>query len=102
MFLVTTSDYCSLCSAPLTLGGPMRFVHLRKTLLSFSVCFCWHVAAQNPVGVLEGLISDPSGATVSRAEVTVSNSHTGFSTKQRSAGDGLCHFASLPAGEYDL
>jgi len=80
----------------------MRFVSLRKTLLLFSVCVCSHSWAQDPVGVLEGLVSDPSAATVSRAEVTVSNPETGFSTTQKSANDGLFHFASLPAGEYDL
>ena len=80
----------------------MSFVSLRKTLLLFSVCFCLRIWAQDPVGVLEGLISDPSGATVSLAEIKVSNPHTGFSTTQRSASDGLFHFASLPVGEYNL
>jgi hypothetical protein len=79
----------------------MSFVSLRKTLLLFSVCFC-RTLAQDPVGVLEGLINDPSGATVSRAEVTLSNPHTGFSTAQKSTSDGLFHFASLPVGEYEL
>ncbi len=80
----------------------MRFVRLRNTVLLFSVCSYWSVTAQNPVGVLEGLVGDPSGATVSRAEITVTNPQTGFSATQRSANDGLFHFASLPAGEYDL
>jgi len=80
----------------------MSFVSLRKTLLLFSVCFCLRTWAQDPVGVLEGLISDPSGATVSRADVTVSNPRTGLSKTQQSASDGLFHFASLPSGEYNL
>lgn len=79
----------------------MSFVSLRKTLLLCSVCLC-RAWAQDPVGVLEGMITDPSGAAVSHAEVTVSNPHTGLSTTQRSVTDGLFHFTSLPIGAYDL
>ena len=80
----------------------MRCVSLEKTFLLFSVFLCWSLRAQDPVGVLEGQINDPSGASVSAAEVTASNPQTGFSAKGRSANDGAFHFASLPVGEYDL
>ena len=80
----------------------MRCVSLEKTFLLFSVFLCWSLRAQDPVGVLEGQINDPSGASVSAAEVTASNPQTGFSAKRRSANDGAFHFASLPVGEYDL
>src|SRR5271169_2045759 len=80
----------------------MRCVSLKKTFLLFSVFLCSSLRAQDPVGVLEGQINDPSGASVSSAEVTASNPQTGFSAKGRSANDGAFHFASLPVGEYDL
>jgi len=80
----------------------MRCVSLEKTFLLSLVCLSWSLHAQDPVGVLEGQINDPSGATVSAAEVTVSNPQTGFTAKQHSANDGVFHFASLPVGQYDL
>ena len=80
----------------------MRCVSLEKTFLLLSVCLCWSLRAQDPVGVLEGQINDPSAASVSAAEVTATNPQTGFSAKLRSANDGAFHFASLPVGEYDL
>src|SRR5579863_5234769 len=80
----------------------MRCVSLEKTFLVSFVCLSWSLHAQDPVGVLEGQINDPSGAIVSAAEVTASNPRTGFTAKRRSANDGSFHFASLPVGEYDL
>src|SRR5215471_8701765 len=79
----------------------MSFISLRKTLWLFSICIC-RTWAQDPVGVLEGMVNDPSGAAVPGAEVTVRNPHKGLSTTQRSVTDGLFHFASLPIGAYDL
>ena len=58
--------------------------------------------AQEPAGTLEGEIQDASGAAVSAAVVSVTNRDTGFAIKQLSTREGSFHFASLPAGEYDL
>ena len=80
----------------------MCFVGLRNTSLVLFLCLCWHLEAQDPVGVLEGQVRDTSGALVSAAEVAVTNHQTGFSVKQRSTDDGSFHFSSLPVGEYDL
>ena len=74
----------------------------RKTSLVLFACLSLNLQAQDPVGVLEGHVKDPSGGSVSAAEVTANNQQTGFSAKQRSAEDGTFHFSSLPAGEYDL
>jgi len=74
----------------------------RKTSLVVFVCFLWRLQAQDPVGVLEGHVTDPSGGSVSAAEVTASSRQTGFSAKQRTPDDGSFHFSSLPAGDYDL
>src|SRR5690349_2695017 len=80
----------------------MCFVGLRNALPVLFVCLCWHLEAQDPVGVLEGQVRDASAALVSAAEIAVTNHQTGFSIRQRSADDGSFHFASLPVGEYDL
>jgi hypothetical protein len=49
--------------------------------------------AQDPTGVLEGQILDPSEAVVSQAAVSVHNSLTGLAIEQHSARDGVL---SLP------
>jgi hypothetical protein len=79
----------------------MRFAG-RKTSLIVFACLFWRLQAQDPVGVLEGHVQDPSGGSVSAAEITASNQQTGFNAKQRTADDGSFHFSSLPAGAYDL
>ena len=79
----------------------MRFVGQRISFVIF-VCLSGQLQAQDPVGVLEGHVTDSSGGSVSTAEVTASNRQTAFSAKQHSADDGSFHFSSLPVGEYDL
>jgi hypothetical protein len=60
------------------------------------------LAAQDPTGVIQGQITDPSGASVPNAEVTARNTHTGFLATQHSARDGAFHFSYLPVGDYGL
>src|SRR5947209_20213076 len=70
--------------------------------LSLCVLIAWMARAQDPVGVLEGQIKDPSGAALSAAVVSVTNNQTGVRASQLSANDGGFHFSSLAAGQYDL
>ena len=63
---------------------------------------CPWALAQDPTGVLEGQILDPSSAAVHQASVTAQNAQTGFKATQRSAPDGGFHFSSLPVGDYEL
>jgi hypothetical protein len=58
--------------------------------------------AQDPTGIIEGQIADPSAASVPGATVTVTNAVTGVVSSERSAPDGTFHFPSLPVGEYNL
>jgi len=58
--------------------------------------------AQDPTGVLEGRITDPSGAMVPNAVITARNTANGVTASEHSANDGAFHFSSLPVGEYDL
>ena len=60
------------------------------------------VFAQDPTGVLEGQVTDPSSARVPRAEITARNIATGFIATQESSGSGSFRFSYLPVGEYDL
>src|SRR2546421_11073244 len=70
-------------------------VHLLLVLAPF-------LAAQDPTGVIQGQITDPSGASVPNAEISARNTHTGFVAAQHSARDGAFHLSYLPVGEYDL
>src|SRR5690349_10707461 len=71
-------------------------------LFTTSLFLCSSAFAQDPIGTLEGQISDPSSAAVSGAEVTVKNAQTGLSRTVQSSRDGDYHFSNLPVGECSL
>ncbi len=58
--------------------------------------------AQDPTGVLQGQVTDPSGASVPNAKVVARNVSTGFTAAQESSHIGSFQFSYLPVGEYDL
>jgi hypothetical protein len=57
---------------------------------------------QDPIGTLEGQITDPSNAVVSGAELSVYNPQTGLRRTVQSSPKGSFHFSNLPVGEYSL
>lgn len=59
-------------------------------------------SAQDPIGTLEGQISDPSVGRVPGADITVRNLLKGVTRSVRSSRDGLFHFSNLPVGEYSI
>jgi hypothetical protein len=59
------------------------------------------VEAQDTHAVLEGQVTDPSGAAVVSARVTAVSRQTGATRAQRMSAAGT-YSLSLPAGEYDL
>jgi len=70
-----------------------------------AVCVCLIAAsmsAQVNTGTLSGIVTDPSGAVLTGAEVTVTSAETGYSrvTKSLSAGDYT--LPNLPIGNYTL
>src|SRR5260370_29086803 len=59
-------------------------------------------SAQVLYGSIVGTVTDPTGAVVSKANVTVTNTSTGLS-RQTSADDaGYYSIPNLPQGTYDL
>lgn len=58
--------------------------------------------AQEPIGALEGQVTDPSNGAISGAEVTARNAQTGLTRTARSSARGTFHIANLPAGEYAI
>jgi hypothetical protein len=51
---------------------------------------------------LSGIVTDPSGAAVSGAKVTISSADRGFSHDYTTESNGLYLFSQLPPGVYDL
>ena len=58
--------------------------------------------AQSPSTSLRGTISDPSGAVISAAQVSLLNSSNGFSQKRTTDASGAYQFQQLPPGTYTV
>ena len=73
-----------------------------RTLVLLSVCLCGILQAQDPIGILEGQVTDPSSAVVSGAQVTAQNVQTGFRQTVVTSHQGTFHFSNLTVGDYSL
>src|SRR5580658_5175898 len=60
------------------------------------------VQAQSSTTSLRGTVSDPQGAILPDATVTLSNPGTGFSESKKTDRDGIYQFLQLPPGTYTL
>src|SRR5262245_60435207 len=60
------------------------------------------LSAQYTTASLGGTISDPSGASIPDARVTVRNLDTGFTQSTQSGATGSFLFSRLPLGSYEL
>src|SRR5438874_5038471 len=58
--------------------------------------------AQLPTASLNGTVTDPQGALVTGAKITLTNTATGETREQTTSSDGRYNFVSLPAGGYSL
>jgi hypothetical protein len=61
-----------------------------------------HAQLQSINGSIRGLVTDPTGAPVSGATITVKNVDTGFTRQVVTAGDGVYIAANLPIGAYSV
>ncbi len=59
-------------------------------------------AAQEPTGGIEGTVSDPQGAVVPNATVTIRNTSTNATRTVSAGDDGHYKAASLPPGTYEV
>ncbi|HEY8184425.1 MAG TPA: TonB-dependent receptor [Pyrinomonadaceae bacterium] len=58
--------------------------------------------AQEPIGSIEGAVTDPQGAIVQGATVTVRNSATNFSRSATTGDSGRYRISQLPPGTYEV
>ena len=72
--------------------------------LSLMLCFTAFAFGQRTSGSIEGTITDPNGATVPNATVSVVSSGTtaGYSRTVTTDANGFYQFQQIPAGTYDL
>ena len=96
-----------LRSEPARSGGSLeRLGWSLKTLLCrilLALClglFCLPLLAQNPSATITGWISDPTGAAVPGATVTVTGVGTGLTLKTETNTAGIYWISGLVAGPY--
>ena len=59
-------------------------------------------AQQIGSGTLNGTVTDPSGAAITNATVTATQTATGVARTTQSSGAGVYNLSSLPPGVYDV
>jgi hypothetical protein len=74
---------------------------MRKLLVSFVLCAAF-ASAQVTTASLDGTVTDPQGAVVAAAVVTVTNSETGQTLKETTDDRGRWALPSMPAGIYRI
>ena len=75
-----------------------------KLLLVGAICLftALPASAQDSAGAIEGAVTDPTGAIVPAARVTVKNIGTGLARETTSGADGFYRILALPVGAYVL
>src|SRR5947208_17082549 len=80
----------------------MPFSKRFATLFVLLVVVSAVVFAQAPVGIISGTVTDPSGALVPNASVTINDKATGGTRSLAANAEGLYSAPALPAGEYEV
>jgi hypothetical protein len=83
-----------------TLGFDLRLNFM--TLAHLALLLCVSTASAQVLAGLSGTVTDPSGAVVSEASVTIKNVDTGAARTAATYGDGHYQFSALPVGEYEI
>lgn len=71
------------------------------TLIALLSCAGWTTTAVAQTGSIHGTVTDPTGAVIPSATVSVTN-HDGLSTSTTSQGDGTFTIAHLEPGRYQI
>jgi len=82
-------------------GKIMKSYRALWPVVFLQVMLCAAVWAQDTASIT-GTVTDPSGAAVSGAQVTVNNAAHGISHDATTNGSGDFLFAALPIGSYDI
>jgi hypothetical protein len=79
----------------------LRVLYLTQIAFSLLVSTQW-LSAQDATGTVAGVITDPSGAVVQQANVTVTNAGTKISTQTTTNSNGFYQVQHLPIGNYQV
>lgn len=77
-------------------------MRVRNFLLFMLLAAAASLSAQTFRGTILGTVTDPSGAVVAGAQVTVKNTGTGLQRSTTTSGDGSYSLPELPIGTYDV
>ncbi len=75
---------------------------LRSLLPALALASCTLAGAQQTLGNLEGTVTDPSGALVPGATVTLTGDVNGIKLTTNTKANGVYQFLNLPVGVYTL
>jgi Carboxypeptidase regulatory-like domain/TonB-dependent Receptor Plug Domain len=71
-------------------------------ILAVMLCLPFAVAAQTSRGTVAGTVTDPNGAVIAGAEVTLTSVQTKLSRVTTSNGEGLYRFEAVDPGTYSV
>src|SRR5215469_8277533 len=82
----------------------MHFRRFFSAIVSITFFFsaCSFLQGQSTYGAITGLVTDPSGAAVTDAKVTLTNLGTTETRNQPTNADGLYSFVNLVPGNYQV
>src|SRR6266852_5989766 len=70
--------------------------------LAIALLVCLASYAQSPLGTVTGVATDPSGAVIPNAKVTIRNLDTGVKRETSTNASGVYSVPNLPPGNYRL
>src|SRR5580704_4618730 len=89
-----------------TKGGDMRMCELRRISLAVVTLIALLAApgahGQQATGAITGVVTDPSGAAVKGAAVTVTDTERGTSQKVQTISEGVYNFPQVSIGQYSV
>ncbi|HEY8561444.1 MAG TPA: TonB-dependent receptor [Pyrinomonadaceae bacterium] len=80
----------------------MNKTPLILTFFALVLCGALSTFAQQPTATLTGVLTDPNGAVITGASVTVTNSATNLSRTVATNDNGAYNFPDLPVGRYEI
>jgi len=80
----------------------MQRLAVALALSLFSIPFAARAQSLGNAGTIEGTVTDPSGAAVTKAEVTIHNAITSYSQSAITGADGSFRFTNIPQNSYHL
>src|SRR5437867_8486099 len=82
--------------------NPLRYFQRFLVVAVLFTCLVDYAAAQGNTADLQGVITDPSGATVSGARIRLENAAVGLVRETTSSETGEYSFLSLPPARYTI